>query len=331
MIRKLTRRRSDTMPQLRLGAFGKHPAWDDHIPDLGLETERLTQAKQVLYVQGIGGNIDSGAWDEISPERTLPGFHHFFGWYDQGSWVFGRIWSSVDGKGRSRYPMVVCLESPHVSCSEAAPLVFERLERLEDQCRSAQTGDEVGAILSRHSAEMRTDMTTLIGSDDHPSGMSSLATLAQCTEMGADRTGLIRLLYHIDRDLPECCRQQGESDRKTTWRTRGATLSSSAMRVPRCADSASGAFVVWATFLRQMMGEGVPMWVICPIDADWVDLLLGPVTTSHFFCLRVPPVELPLTTEVPYSVDDEFAERTRQLVEEATNEAIHELGSSNIG
>ncbi len=331
MIRKLTGRQPDAVPQLHLGAFGKHPAWDDHIPDLGLETERLTQAKQALYVEGIGGNIDSGTWDELDPERTLPDFHHIFGWYDQGSWVFGRIWSSVDGKGRSRYPMVVCLEAPHVSLLKAVPLVFKRLEQLEDQCRSAETGDEVGAILSRHSAEMRSEMTSLIGSDDRPSGMSSLATLGRCAEMGADQTGLIRLLYHIDRDLPDCCRQQGGNDRKTTWRSRDATLPSSAMRVPRCGNSAPGAFVGWATFLRQMMADGVPMWVICPIDADWVDLLLGPVTASHFVCLRATPAELPLTTEVPYSVEEEFAERTRQLVDEASLETIHKPGSSNLG
>ena len=324
MIRKLTGRRPDTMPELHLGAFGKHPAWDDHIPNLGLETERLTQAKQVLYVDGIGGNIDSGAWDELGPESTLPGFHHFLGWYDHGSWVFGRIWSSVDGKGRSRYPMVVCLEAPHVSFSEAVPLVFRRLERLEEECRSATAEDEVGAVLSRHSAEVRTDMTPLIGSDDCPSGMSSLATLARCTEMGADRMGLIRLLYQIDRDLPNWRRRQGESDSKAIRRTRVATLPSSSMRVPRCAGSCSAAFVAWATFLRQMMADAVPMWVICPIDGDWVDLLLGPVTASHFFCLRVPPEGLPLTTEVPYSIEDEFAERTRRLVEEASSEAIHD-------
>ena len=188
----------------------------------------------------------------------------------------------------------------------------------------------MGAILSCQLTEVRSEMTSLIGSDDHPSGMSSLATLAQCAEMGADRTGLIRLLYHIDRDLPDCSRQHVENDRRSTWGSRDTTLPSSAMRVPRCADSASEAFVAWATFLRQMLADGVPMWVICPIDADWVDLLLGPVTASHFFCLRVPLAELPLTTEVPYSVEDEFAERTRRLVEEASSEAIHELGSSNL-
>jgi len=36
-----------------LAAFGKHPGWDDHVEDLGLETESLNLAKTVLYIDGI--------------------------------------------------------------------------------------------------------------------------------------------------------------------------------------------------------------------------------------------------------------------------------------
>ena len=41
-----------------MGAFGKHPGWDDHILGIGVETETLAQVKQALYVGGIGGQID---------------------------------------------------------------------------------------------------------------------------------------------------------------------------------------------------------------------------------------------------------------------------------
>ena len=48
-----------------VGAFGKHPGWDDHLDDIGLNTEPLIAAKQYLYVQGIGGVIDAGYRGEI--------------------------------------------------------------------------------------------------------------------------------------------------------------------------------------------------------------------------------------------------------------------------
>jgi hypothetical protein len=63
-----------------LAAFGKHPGWDDHVEDLGLETESLIIAKTLFYVNGIGGQIDSGAWERLEPAQQLPAFKHVFLW-----------------------------------------------------------------------------------------------------------------------------------------------------------------------------------------------------------------------------------------------------------
>ena len=92
-----------------LAAFGKHPGWDDHVEALGLETESLNIAKTVLYVNGIGGQIDSGAWEKLDAAQPLPDFNHVFVWQRSGQILVGRLWSSSDGKGRKRYPMVICL------------------------------------------------------------------------------------------------------------------------------------------------------------------------------------------------------------------------------
>ncbi len=75
------RRLSPTGRFVALAAFGKHPGWDDHIEptpsgitpaDLGLETESLNLAKTVLYINGIGGQIDSGAWEKLDSAQHLP-------------------------------------------------------------------------------------------------------------------------------------------------------------------------------------------------------------------------------------------------------------------
>lgn len=39
--------------QLFLAVFGKHPGWDDHIDDLGIETKRLAEVKRVMYFECI--------------------------------------------------------------------------------------------------------------------------------------------------------------------------------------------------------------------------------------------------------------------------------------
>src|SRR5215211_6359063 len=82
-----------------VAAFGKHPGWDDHIDDLGLETERLVQFKRMLYLEGLQRNIDSGAWEALSAGQRIDGFRHAFLWLTGGAGdeaVVGRFWSSSD-------------------------------------------------------------------------------------------------------------------------------------------------------------------------------------------------------------------------------------------
>src|SRR5205085_2200920 len=84
-------------PALHLAAFGKHPGWNDHLDDLGLDTAPLVNAKRLLYIQGISQNIDSGAWDKLedtapvsdgtpllAPIARLDLFRHDFLWYMPG-------------------------------------------------------------------------------------------------------------------------------------------------------------------------------------------------------------------------------------------------------
>ena len=60
-----------TNKQIFLGAFGKHPGWDDHVEDLGLETGSLVTANTLFYVQCIGGESDAGAWEKLEDSPRL--------------------------------------------------------------------------------------------------------------------------------------------------------------------------------------------------------------------------------------------------------------------
>jgi hypothetical protein len=53
-------------------------------------------------VNGIGGQIDSGAWEKLEPAQQLPDFNHIFVWQRSGQILVGRLWSSSDGKGGTR-------------------------------------------------------------------------------------------------------------------------------------------------------------------------------------------------------------------------------------
>lgn len=304
-------------PVLHAGAFGKHPAWDDHIPDIGLETDRLVEVKRILYLQGIGRNIDSGAWEELGAERSLEGFQHLFLNYEGQSWVAGRIWSSTDGKGRSRYPMIVCVQCNDRDFGGLREATCEQLGLAEQQCVQTQSAAVVTSIVGK----VRDDLRRLIAESgdaeqqaDPVSVEDPLAVLASRPEMGADHDGLIRVLYQIDREMAEY--------RVPNSRALGITRTNQAIgrphhiRVPRCADSAPEALVLWSSFLKSQFPGKVPLWVICPESGSgqWADLMVGPPTEREFFCVRVPSSELPLTTDIPYQIDEEFLDQARAMI-----------------
>ena len=62
-------RKEVAQARVHVAAFGKHPGWDDHIEEIGLDSDLLVKAKRLLYTEGIAGNIDSGAWEKLEPEK----------------------------------------------------------------------------------------------------------------------------------------------------------------------------------------------------------------------------------------------------------------------
>ena len=315
IIKKL-RPDGDETPALHLAAFGKHPAWDDHIPDLGLDTDRLVHVKRVLYLDGIGRNIDSGAWESPGEGHGLPEFCHVFSRWEDQDWVMGRLWSSSDGKGRSRYPMVLCLASERVEFAKIATAAFDQLEEARQSCINTQSPavvtsivdnarDRLRAILNEDTASDRPDCT--------PTGRPDpLAVLAGHTDMGADHVGLTRLLYHVEREMSEYLPM---SERAASSTKSGLVMGRAHhVRVPRCADNPIEALMLWSDFLRGRFLGRIPLWVICPLDGNWADLLVGPPTERELLCMRVPPGELPLPTDIPYSIDAEFGERVEEEI-----------------
>src|SRR4051794_40311045 len=110
-VQKLSNRgqTADTGPtQVFAGAFGKHPAWNDHVPDLGLHHPALVDFKRVLY-EGITGNVDNGQWDKLQQASKIVSFGHSLLYRFAGGTILGRLWYSKDGKGRDAYPMITVL------------------------------------------------------------------------------------------------------------------------------------------------------------------------------------------------------------------------------
>jgi hypothetical protein len=76
--------------------------------DIGMETEMLITAKRIMYVKGIACQIETGTWAKLEPEMRISDFNHVFLWRRSEQFLIGRIWSSLDAKGRGEFPMVIC-------------------------------------------------------------------------------------------------------------------------------------------------------------------------------------------------------------------------------
>jgi hypothetical protein len=139
---------------IHLAGFGKHPAWDDHIDDIGLETESLVIAKQVIYSEGIASQISSGAWNQLENSGHAVDFDHRFVWGRNNQSIVGGIWASTDGKGRALFPMIICVQCDCKSLA-AVGRFLDAIERLGKIWKQEKTKESVHLSRNRAASEIR--------------------------------------------------------------------------------------------------------------------------------------------------------------------------------
>jgi len=283
-----------------LAAFGKHPGWDDHVEDLGLETESLIIAKTLFYVNGIGGQIDSGAWERLEPAQQLPAFKHVFLWQRSGQFLVGRLWSSSDGKGRKRYPMVVCLHFIGVTLGWAMKQALPVLAELEEALSRTHSADEVRSLLSRKRAALREALPNAqVQGEYAPVSPDALNNILQ-NSGGANREGFLRVLYQGKSQLAAL------APGKFNPRAQTSGFRAQQIRVPASDANPEQTLLFWTRFFLTQVDSSVPLLLTLPLEANWVDATVGEPESHEFFCLRASPKAVPLVSEVPYTLDDAF-------------------------
>lgn len=297
--------RGRSSEKICVAAFGKHPGWDDHIDDIGLDTDVLVTAKRTLYVQGIGGNVDSGRWDRLTSDQRIEEFNRVIFWYIDGSLIVGRMWSSQDGKGRKSYPFVVCVQCRRLPARWILDNVLPQLEKIERTCTSTNSANDVRMSVQSSRQELRQLARQCKNSPDSVAVCpDALAKLAQRPEMDPDREGLYRVLYHIDREvgLPR------------PGTTKGKASGSALLRLPACSNTVPDDVLLWSSFLRTTFGMTMSILVLAPPAKNWIDVIMGESTELQLYCLRASPEVIPLTSNIPYNVGPEFIEYANGLV-----------------
>ncbi|MCE7973171.1 MAG: hypothetical protein DYG92_02425 [Leptolyngbya sp. PLA1] len=301
---------------MHLAAFGKHPGWDDHIEEIGLDHEDLVRIKRELYAEGLAGNIDSGAWEKLPDEQRLPAFKHLFYWRRSAGLVIGRMWSSRDGKGRTKYPMVVCAMIEGVPDAWAIQQVLPRLEQVEAKCVQTNSAELVRLAIGEARRGLDDQAALLASSGVSQSGDDAGVLKALLTSPGLNIPeesggGLTRVLYEIDREMGEF---KGGAGAKRTASKIVGEAGAQHIRVPRCLQPAGEAARAWMLLLAQDIADSTPVLVIEPMDAAFVDIIVGNPRPQQFFCVRASDKGLALTSEVPYTIDPAFKTATAERV-----------------
>jgi hypothetical protein len=308
---------------LALGAFGKHPGWDDHVEDLGMETETLALARKVLYVEGVGGQIDKGAWEKLAPALRLEDFNHTFVWCRSNQFLIGRIWSSVDGKGRTRYPMVVCAHYSGVTLSWGLERVLPRLVELEQACRAAKTAAEVRALLDRARTALR---GTLFQAGPNVAKAApapeAIKHFVEDKVFGPDQQGWQRIIYDLQNRMAAFTTAKFDAKDSEDWAQH--------TRVPVPAGSPEQVLLLWNEFFATRIDRQVPTLFIRASGQPWLDVICGEPGSPEFFCLRALPGALPMATDVPYDLDDAFKSKAKRILADfQRTDGLESLGRSD--
>lgn len=288
----------ETNSRLHLALFGKHPCWNDHMEDYGLHTPSLLEFKRRLYYEGISGRLDSGAWRNLAPELRLETFDHELVWTGGTGVIFAVLWHSADAGGRASYPMVAAAHFLTSRLPARIAPVFDALHEIARDCRAAQSREAIGEIQSRGVERLIQAARSLVPMSAQTWDRTCREDFINHEGFGSGGDGFARLFYAL-----------------TEYQTiNPATRNTFCYRVT---DGGAGteSLNLWQTLLRSQLEPPHPLLACRCRTQSWVDVLAGDFAAEEFYRLKVGPGELPLVTDVPYSVPDEIKEQTRMVLE----------------
>ena len=257
---------------IQLAGFGKHPAWDDHIDDLGLTTETLVIIRRVLYSEGIGSQVSSGAWNQLEEERQALDFDHRFVWSRKAQSVVGGIWSSSDGKGRSHFPMIICLQI-RLNGWRAVHRFLPALEDLAALSRTAKHQQTFRDTFAEAQRRLSADSFGDIGSEVQAS--DPLEPRKQ-----AILDGMVTLAQGLK-----------------TYMKRGARQGDRSMhfRLPAISTRTKESLEFWTGYLETRIRSNFPCLTIASAGLGPVDVIAGEPDANDLFCLRASETSVPMS------------------------------------
>lgn len=204
---------NETDISITVTAFGKHPAWADHIDNLPAPGPCLPLFKSMFYTNGIDPNvrkwsrpIDEDDLDDVrspavdshleEPQHNLIRFDHRFRFWSPDALILGTLIPSSDSKGRKKYPLVLAAQCTRDNASWLSAHVWPALDRLKEDCPAAESVDDVKALLSGATQRLQSEFDT----DPEATGGSQIGSLAP---VGVDAIETLATYFVRDTPAPQ--------------------------------------------------------------------------------------------------------------------------------
>ena len=298
-------------PGVHLGAFGKHPGWDDHVEPIGLDSEPLVAAREILYVRGIGGVIDTALWDK-KPEEVLPQIEHLFCWTSETDTLVGRMWASTDGKGRSKYPMAAVAHFGLPFSYTLAARTARVLSDVESRCKQAGTASEVRAVFATGLELLRAALAQPpdeLGAEPDRAVCSRLAR-----EMWLDQGETFpRVLYALQ-DKARSLSHAPKASGKISLKMLEGDAHAEQTRLPMSEADLIDGIAFWHKVIAGFAPMKRPVLYLHPVGCHWVDVVAGTPTARQLYALRANETALPLASAVPYELDPAFRAAANEFI-----------------
>jgi hypothetical protein len=298
-----------TEPLLALCVFGKHPAWDDHMDDIGEQSREMQEFKRIIYVEGIGGNIDSGNWARLSADQQFSEFNHLLVYSRDSDYFWATLSASTDGKGRSLYPLVVALQSRGLNPADVEREICPLLLELRDSLQNTDSADEVRTKVSATQQKIQTiaakQLTPVNTKANHSMTGSQVAALFANEEPVAAS----RIFYATQRVINAISHDPADAPTES-------------LRLPLNDQQKWFSARMWCSLIHSMLGETYP---VCAIEyrskkdktenrKDFVDLIIGEPKPAALFCLHAGLAKMPLVSDIPFELDPQFLQQVRDYL-----------------
>lgn len=319
-------------PAITVTAFGKHPAWADHIDNLPNPGPRLPPFKSLFYTNGIDPNVrrwtrqltqdssndvHSPALDshEDDPDTQQIRFGHRFCWWNPDAVIVGNLSPSSDLKQRRKYPLVLAAQCIGIDARWMRQHVWPTLDNANISCPTATSVEAVRQLLAAATEQLNQTLRSTPQPSDNfpavPTGIDALRALCESFQTQADHAKppaphadpieVIRFLYQVQRVTQSAPRAQD-------WI--GIHL-----RLPALTDDALADMTLYQNAARHMTGDRTSVLTVTPDDQGWIDLVLGSPDSSYFLFLRSG--NLPYCTQIAYNLDDHEVQSLHAIIDGA--------------